>query len=294
MLTDSTKHIQIISTATEKFINTVPATVMKLYNQNIGSEVLGPVQGRPITEDLQILIDQECDNLFKSIISETGLPFDIYSEHGYYRINHTSKPDYIAVIDPFDGSALFRNGIPAEWWSVFTIYDNTFKPILGKAIDILRKESYEAKENLVSMKSTSSNTTSIINPSTKTSCSTNVWIASYLMDPSYLSKWYPLTQNLLNKWPSIKIWPNGGSSIYPWISRGIIEAYLMVNEPRSEIDPGLGFAYYSGYPVYEVNSNNQLIPYEFNPELKSERTKILLASCTPELANEIIKECNIN
>ncbi len=96
-------------------------------------------------------------------------------------------------------------------------------------------------------------------------------------------------------WPNTtKIWPNGGSSIYPWISRGIIDAYLMINEPRSEIDPGLSFAYFSGYPVYELNTNNQLAPYEFNPKRTCERTKILLASCTTELANEIINECNIN
>ena len=290
----NSQHFQIIATAAEKFTQSVPAKVMELYSANIGSEVIGPVQGRPITEDLQILVDKECDDLFQSIITETGLQFDIYSEHGYYNINHKSNPDYIAVIDPFDGSSLFRNGIPAEWWSVFSIYDNNFNPILGKAIDILRKESYEAKDDLVSMKSISSDTSINISPSNKTSFSSNIWIAAYLMDPSYLDQWHPLAQKMLKKWPSTKIWPNGGSSIYPWISRGIIDAYLMINEPRSEIDPGLSFAYFSGYPVYEIDTNNQLVPYKFNPNHTHERSKLLLASCTKELANEIINECNIN
>ena len=240
----NSQHFQIIATAAETFIKSVTPKVLDLYSRNMGSEVVGTVQGRPITEDLQILVDKACDELFKSIIANTGLPFDIYSEHGHYKINHNSAPDYIAVIDPFDGSSLFRKGIPAEWWSVFSIFDNDFNPILGRAIDILRKESYEAKYNSVSMKTTSSALDVRIRHSDKTSFESNIWIAAYLMDPSYLSEWYPIAQNILAKWPSTKIWPNGGSSIYPWISRGIIDAYLMFNEPRSEIDPGLSFAYF--------------------------------------------------
>jgi len=289
----NSQHFQIIAAASETFIKSVPRKVIDLYSRNTGSEVVGTVQGRPITEDLQILVDKSCDELFKSIISNTGLSFDIYSEHGHYKINHTSTPDYIAVIDPFDGSSLFRRGIPAEWWSVFSIFDHELKPILGRAVDILRKESYEAKDNFVSMKTISSESAVGITHSDKTSFSSNIWIAAYLMDPSYLSKWYSIAQNILTKWPSTKIWPNGGSSIYPWISRGIVDAYLMFNEPRSEIDPGLSFAYFSGYPVYEVDKNNKLIPYQFIPQRKDERSKILLASCTAELANEIINECNI-
>jgi len=291
MLKPNERQIESISKATEKFINTLPVKVMDLYSRNVGSEIIGPVQGRPVTEDLQILVDQECDNLFKSIISQTGLRFDIYSEHGYHQVNHDSNPDYIAVIDPFDGSALFRQGILAEWWSVFTIYNTTFKPILSRAIDILRNESYLAEGNKVTMKSMPSNNPQTITPSHKTSINNNLWIASYMMDPSYLKTWYPVTQNLLNKWPSTKIWPNGGSCIYPWISRGILDAYLMINEPRSEIDPALGFAHASGYPVYELKSKNQFTKYEFNPKRKSERTTVLLACCTPELADEIITAC---
>tara|TARA_Y100000590_G_scaffold398700_1_gene481306 strand:- start:1079 stop:1963 length:885 start_codon:yes stop_codon:yes gene_type:complete len=293
MVKTNSQQIKIITTAAEAFIKSVPQTVKELYSKNLGSEIIGPVKGRPISEDLQIIVDKECDDLFKSIITNTGLSFDIYSEHGTYNINHTSSPEYIAVIDPFDGSSLYRNGIPAEWWSVFSIFDNDFKPILGRAIDIVRSESYEAKSDSVSMQTISSESKITIKPSSKTSFSSNVWIASYLMDPSYLNKWYLLVENILTKWPATKIWPNGGSSIYPWLSRGIVDAYLMVNEPKSETDPGLSFAYFSGYPIYEIDNNNQLIPYQFVPQNNNERSKILLACCTAELAHEIINECNI-
>ena len=287
------QHFEIITTAADTFIESVPNKVSELYSKNMGSEVVGMVEGRPISEDLQILVDKTCDDFFKSIITNTGLSFDIYSEHGYYSINHSSIPDYIAVIDPFDGSALFRNGIPAEWWSVFSIFDKKLNPILGRAIDILRNESYEAKDDSVTMKTISSEPPISIIPSSKTSFSSNIWIASYMMDPSYLREWYPIAETILSKWPSTKIWPNGGSSIYPWISRGIIDAYLMINEPRSETDPGLSFANFSGYPIYELDKNGKFTPYKFLPQRKNDRSKILLASCTIELANEIINECNI-
>ena len=67
MLKPNERQIESISKATEKFINTLPVKVMDLYSRNVGSEIIGPVQGRPVTEDLQILVDQECDNLFKSM-----------------------------------------------------------------------------------------------------------------------------------------------------------------------------------------------------------------------------------
>ena len=96
------QHFEIITTAADTFIESVPNKVSELYSKNMGSEVVGMVEGRPTSEDLQILVDKTCDDFFKSIITNTGLSFDIYSEHGYYSINHSSIPDYIAVIDPFD------------------------------------------------------------------------------------------------------------------------------------------------------------------------------------------------
>ena len=52
------QHFEIITTAADTFIESVPNKVSELYSKNMGSEVVGMVEGRPTSEDLQILVDK--------------------------------------------------------------------------------------------------------------------------------------------------------------------------------------------------------------------------------------------
>ena len=48
MVKTNSQQIKIITTAAEAFIKSVPQTVKELYSKNLGSEIIGPVQGSPI------------------------------------------------------------------------------------------------------------------------------------------------------------------------------------------------------------------------------------------------------
>ena len=61
----------------------------------------------------------------------------------------------------------------------------------------------------------------------------------------------------------------------------------MFNEPRSEIDPGIGFASASGIGLVEVTESGSVIPYKFLQNSQAERVPIFLAASTQSLAQQI-------
>ena len=288
--------MDILQRATEEYFRRIVATVSELARHGQGVEDLGPVPGRPGSEDRELGIDRVCLDRFEEIFQKTGLRMDVYSEHGIRQIGSIGDElIYLVGCDPFDGSGLFLRGLPAAWWSVLTIYgSDDLVPLGGGAVDLLRKEIYLIRNSQVTLLSLEDERRIEIFPSRKTSIDDSTVIAAYMIDPSYLLDWTLKTglflNNLVHKYPRARLWPNGGSCIYAWLARGLVHAYLMFDEPRSEIDPGLGLAWASGYQVFEVQPNGTLEQYRFIPSRYQERVPILLAACTRELAENIVSE----
>ena len=92
--------------------------------------------------------------------------------------------------------------------------------------------------------------------------------------------------NALNNPP--RIWPNGGSCIYPWMARGLVDVYLMFDEPNGEVNPGLGFITKENFCVYEINEGKKLVEYSFKPEKNDKKIKSFIASTNIALAEAII------
>ena len=55
----------------------------------------------------------------------------------------------------------------------------------------------------------------------------------------------------------------------------------------SEIDPGLAFAHFAGFPVLEVGDDGGTRPHEFAPGRMAERTPLVVTACTEALAREL-------
>jgi fructose-1,6-bisphosphatase/inositol monophosphatase family enzyme len=280
----------------ETYLREVASTVLELAIKQEGGAVLGSVPGRPETEDVEIEVDRACQWLLEKWCRETGMGIEVHSEHGISRPSGDEvELQYLLASDPFDGSGLFQRGLAAEWWSVLSIYSiNTCQPVAGAAVDILRKEIYLAERDGVTLVSWEPGSGIPLSPLNKTSLDDRTVIAAYMMAPTYLSKWIEsggnLLRTLVDRFPGARLWPNGGSCIYPWLARGLVHAYVMFEEPRSEIDPGLAFAWAAGYPVFSVQADGTLEPYKFIPGKLSERVPFLVAACTEELARAIVKE----
>jgi hypothetical protein len=89
--------------------------------------------------------------------------------------------------------------------------------------------------------------------------------------------------------PKGLFYPHGGSYIYGFLASGLIDAYVMFDEPRSEIDPGFSIAKRAGCQVVSVDSNGNYQDYQFIPGRQHNKVDLLIATSTPELRDELIK-----
>ncbi len=261
-----------------------------------GREALGAVPGRPESEDVEIGLDRACQEVIEGWLARTGAPIEVHSEHGVSRVGPAgAAPDYLVAVDPFDGSGLYARGVPAEWWSVVSAFEaGSLAPVAGAAADVLRREVYAAGPDGVTVRPLDGDAPANVKPNPRRALDNDAVLALYLMSPVYRSHWTDrgaaFMDMLARRFPGCLLWPNGGSCIYPWIARGIVDAYVSFDEPVSEIDPGLAFAHFAGYPVFDVRNDGTLEPHAFVPSRMAERTPLLITACTEDLAQELAAE----
>ncbi|OHA62506.1 MAG: hypothetical protein A3E07_00620 [Candidatus Wildermuthbacteria bacterium RIFCSPHIGHO2_12_FULL_45_9] len=259
----------------------------------LGMQTIGLVAGRSPDEDTEIGIDVAAEGLLKKalvkIANSLEAAMHVFSEHGRYDIGSGPKQMLVSV-DPFDGSGLFQRGIPAEWWAVWSLFLEDCTPVFGCAVDILRGVLYVAQQGEVVRIDLSSNGEEThVFRGTKNGLDDTPHLAAYLMNPTYFLPWAS-KMNFLGDYPKVRVWPNGGSCIYPWLAEGLVHAYVMFEEPRTEIDPGLGFAQAAGLTVASVAEDGTLVRYRFDPTNTAGRVPLFIAACTHELAEEIARK----
>ncbi len=106
-------------------------TVKSLSDQNIGWEVVEKRIGEYKNWDPDIIkADKDTENGYWKRLEERGTPFVFLSEEaGTVDLSADKQGDkYYVVCDPFDGSFLFKHGIPAYWYSSLALYDAGLKP----------------------------------------------------------------------------------------------------------------------------------------------------------------------
>jgi fructose-1,6-bisphosphatase/inositol monophosphatase family enzyme len=282
--------------AIDGYLRQLAREVPRLRSEGAGRDVLGPVAGRSEAEDVEIGLDRFSEDLLQDWLERSGANVDLYSEHSRRRIGGRGPAPYLITCDPFDGSGHFMRGLPAEWWGVLTVWERSgddLTPVMAGAVDIIRRELYKAEGSAVTVQGLDSGELSEVRPSEAQSLSNDSIIAAYLMSPQYIRAWTSRSAGLLEamerQYPEARLWADGGACSYPWLARGLTHAYVMYDEPRTEIDPGLGFASAAGFGVYSVSPDGYLKPYRFEPERSAERVPWLIAACTEALAQDIVR-----
>lgn len=275
------------------YMREVLRVVPQMYVQSEGREVLGLVSGRSEAEDMEIGVDRMCEDLLEKWLIRSGFRIDLHSEHSLREIGGDGLPKYLVTCDPFDGSTHFMRGIPAEWWSVLTFWEaSTMQPVLAGAADIGRQELYFADEKGVVVETAATGKKVKVFPADYSALGDHSVIATYLMAPAYLDVWTKRTDKMLsimrNKHPKARLWPDGGACSYPWLARGLTHAYVMFDEPRTEVDPGLGFAWAANVGVYSVDEKGMLSDYQFQPGKSTGRVPWLVAACNVEMAKAVV------
>ncbi len=107
-------------------------TVKSLSDQNIGWEVVEKRIGEYKSWDPDIIkADKDTEKGYWDRLDQRGTPFTFLSEEaGTVEVNPDAdgKKHYV-ICDPFDGSFLFKHGIPAFWYSSLALYSDDMKPV---------------------------------------------------------------------------------------------------------------------------------------------------------------------
>ncbi|MDO8621048.1 MAG: inositol monophosphatase family protein [Candidatus Levybacteria bacterium] len=274
-----------------------------------GKQELGPVPGRP--GEQQLLIDAVGQERLTNTIRENELPAIILGEHNETHVANGHKNKVIFAHDPFDNTSQHKRDLPTSVFSVLSAYHEDGKPIGGVVIDIKAKKAYmslEGKNTLVTYEiveetdektqekrliAKTVKTEEITRSQRKTLSDPNATLATFLGENEYNLPFFrsfpKLIESLQRK---TMIYPEGGAFIYALLAAGKIDAYIMLKEPRTEIDPGLALAKTAGCTIVSVDPETGAYEeYNFDPtrNKNKEDVQFFIASATPEIRDEIIK-----
>lgn len=105
-------------------------TIADLKEQNIGGQTVEKRLGEYKSWDPDIFkVDKDTEDGFRRRLEERGEPVVLLSEEvGRLEIG-SGEANLFAVADPFDGSWLFKRGIPDFWYSSLSFFDVDFNPV---------------------------------------------------------------------------------------------------------------------------------------------------------------------
>jgi len=277
-----------------------------LIDVGFGRRITGDVQGRE--EDDELLIDTVAEDLainsIKNAVERFGLGCAIYTEHKKeipVNVGDLTK-GVDGSLDPVDNSDEYHRKLDTPQHLVFATYDPETNEQLS-ALDINlatgmmtinrdgKNYQYNPRTNELVELPVPEKVLSIQQR--------ELTIASYFGRKQYSHSFDKFFKDLKNEKRHAKstFHGKGGAHIYSLMATGAVSIYVMFDEPRGEIDPGLPFAEAAGYVVWEVDmETGEIREYKFDPEKNKskENVPLFIAASTPELANEFVAEFMAN
>lgn len=242
-------------------------TVHKLQEQNTGWEVVEKRLGDYKSWDPDIIkADKDTEKGYWRRLEERGTPFKFLSEEaGTVEINATAKGQkYFVVCDPFDGSYLFKHGIPAYWYSSLALYDEHKKPVCCAVGDCYPNVIAFANQNgafraelsgerlLRKVKLDKRYRDSMGRPDVTRMDGAS--IESYAMKPAKFM--FPLVdeyRDLLKPFKFLN--PNGGPYGFVDVAEGKIDCYFARRQPFVDIFSGIYIAQQAEVVVTDFEGN---------------------------------------
>ncbi len=260
--------------------------VKKMANQDKGRQVLGETINRP--EDLEIGIDRVGEDILEKLLKEHKVKATIFSEPEDRDIKNGGE--IYGSVDPFDGSMLYLRGFEHNWYTALSFFDKKRNPLCCGIADIVNDKYYITEEDGNYLVSMNGEHKKKVKPGVRKKLTEPIVLSSYIMSSQYSAKFLDIFGDLVrNMHPKGLFYPHGGSYIYAFLASGLIDAYVMFNEPRSEIDPGFPIAKKAGCQVVSVDSDGSYQDYQFIPGRQHAKVDLLIATSTPELRDKLIK-----
>jgi len=246
-------------------------TVKKLSDLNIGWETVQKRVGEYKSWDPDILrVDKDTENGYWKRLEKLGTPLTFLSEEaGEVEINPEGKgKKYFVVCDPFDGSYLFKHGIPAFWYSSLAFFDTDMTPACCAVGDCFPRVIAFANDRgafigeldgdqlLHRVKLEKKYRESMGRPDVTTI--EDASIESYVMKPAkFLMPLVDEYRDLLKPFKFIN--PNGGPYGFVDVAEGKIDCYFARKQPFVDVFSGIYIAQQAGAVVSDFDGN----PVEF-------------------------------
>jgi len=243
-------------------------TVRQLSEKNIGWEEVEKRIGEYKSWDPDILkVDKDTENGYRRRLEEWNRPVVLLSEEaGRVEINKDSNGEPVYVVcDPFDGSYLFKHGIPDFWYSSLAFYDKNFAPLCccvgdcvsrkiayanngGAFIVDLNEDGTPGKEVRLDKKYREQMGRPDVTEMDGAS------IESYAMKPKKFL--IPLVDRYRDLLVPFKFFlPNGGPYGFVDVAEGKIDVYFAMKQPFVDVFSGIYIAQQAGVVVTDFKGN---------------------------------------
>ncbi len=269
-------------------------TVRSLSEQNVGWEVVEQRIGEYKSWDPDIIkVDKDTENGYWRRLEQRGTPFIFLSEEaGRVDINPGREgTTHFVICDPFDGSFLFKHGIPAYWYSSLAFFDSQHQPASCAVGDCYPRVIAFANERgafrvelgedqLLHKVKLDRDYRELMGRPDITKME-GASIASYAMKPKkFLMPLVDEYRGLLEPFKFLN--PNGGPYGFVDVAEGKIDCYFALRQPFVDVFSGIYVAQQAGAIVTDFDGN----AVEFEPD--EETVWDVVATTNEELHEKVL------
>jgi len=242
-------------------------TIAELNEQNVGGETVEKRIGEYKSWDPDIFkVDKDTENGYTKRLEATGRSVVLLSEEvGRLEINAgKGGPKFFCVCDPFDGSYLFKRGIPDFWYSSLSFYDEQFDMLSCAVGDgVQRKIAFASEKGafIADLEGEGLGHKFQLSPQYRDQMGRKALtefdgasIESYAMKPKkFLS---PLMDEYREFMELFKFFlPNGGPYGFVDVAEGKIDCYFARRQPFVDVFSGVMVAEKAGAVVTDFDGN---------------------------------------
>jgi len=267
-------------------------TITELKEQNIGGETVEQRLGEYKSWDPEIFkVDKDTEDGFRQRLQERGEPVVLLSEEVGRLAIGQGDPAYYVVADPFDGSWLFKRGIPDFWYSSLSFFDAEFNPVCCAVGDaVARKIAFadssgayladlEADRLAHCVKLDKQYRELMGRPDVADL--SKAGIESYALKPKKFL--LPLVDKYRALMEPFKFFlPNGGPYAFVDVAEGKIDVYFAPRQPFVDIFSGIMVAQQAGAVITDFQGN----PVKCSDDVESIHD--VVASSNPKLHEMVL------
>lgn len=229
-------------------------------------------------------VDSVAEGYFLQRLKDSDFGAVVISEEAG-RLTFTSgKEKVFAVSDPFDGSLLYKRGVPAFWYTTLALYSEGGEPLAAAVCDVPHQTvDFANQERAFGARFHEGKLVGVAKLSpVETELIEDAILETYMMK---VPRMYPASQIWKPLLSQVKfILPNGGPAGYADVAKGSVDIYLALEEAHIENFSALPIAWKAGAVVTDFDGD----PVKF--EDKKDKRYFILCTANESLHEKVLKE----